>query len=104
MTDRAPSRGSCIDPRAPGDCERATQVQRRRDARPPVSVDRKLELALAGDLETNSRLEHVVTFSFLHEERVGLRDWAEAAEGPAARARRADVSVRWRAGRARAER
>jgi hypothetical protein len=59
-----------------------------------------LELALAGDRETDCRLEHAVTVSFLHEERVRLRDFAEAADGPAARARRAEVSVRWRAGRA----
>src|SRR3954447_25025331 len=104
MTHRAPSRGSCIDARAAGDRESATQVQRRRDALPPVSVDCKFELALAGDLETNCRLEHVVTGSFLHKERVLLRDFAEAADGPSARASRADVSVRWRAWRARAER
>src|SRR3954464_9892729 len=104
MIYRAPSRGSCIEARAAADCERAAQVQRRRDALPPVSVERKLELALAGDLETNCRLEHAVTVSFLHEERVRLRDPAEAADGPAARARRAEVSVRRRAGRARAGR
>src|SRR4051812_24520619 len=103
MIHRAPSRGSCIDARAAGDCERAAQVQRRRDALPPVSVDRKLELALAGDLQTDCCLEHAVTRSFLHEKRVRLRDFAEAADGPAARARSADVSIRWRTGRARAE-
>src|SRR5262245_53483976 len=102
MTHRASSRGSCIAARAAGDRERAAQVQRRRDALPPVLVDRKLELALAGDLETDCRLEHAVTDSFLHEERVRLRGFAEAADGPAARARRAEVSFRWRAGRARA--
>src|SRR6184192_137732 len=89
MSHRAPSRGSCIGARAAGDCERAAQVQRRRDALPPVSVDRKLELALAGDRETGCRLEHAVTVSFLHEERVLLGDFAEAADGPAARASRA---------------
>ena len=45
-------------------------------------VDRKLELAFAGDLETSRRLEHAVTVSFLHEKRVRLRDSAEAADGP----------------------
>src|SRR5580765_261096 len=104
MSHRAPSRGSCIDTRAAGDCERAAQVQRRRDALAPVSVDRKLELALAFDVETGCRLEHDVTVSFLHEERVLLRDSAEAVDGPAARARRADVSFGWRAGQAGAER
>src|SRR3954464_11888373 len=103
MIHRARSRGSCVDARAAGDHERAAQVQRRRDALPPVLIDGKLELALAGDLETNCRLEHAVTGAFLHEERVLLRDSAEAADGPAAVARRTDVSVRWRAGRARAE-
>ena len=82
MIHRAPSRGSCIDARAAGDCERAAQVQRRLDALPPVSVDRKLELALASDFETNCRLEYAVTVSFLHEERVRLRDSAEAADRP----------------------
>ncbi len=71
---------------------------------PRYSVDRKLELALAGDLETNCRLEYAVTVSFLHEERVRLRDFAEAADGPAAGTRGAEISVRWRAGRARADR
>src|SRR5215213_5395978 len=104
MIHRAPSRGSCIDTRAAGDCEPAAQVQRRRDALPPVPFDRKLELALAGDRETNCRLEYAVTVSFFHEERVRLRDLAEAADGPAARARGAEVSVGWRAGRARAGR
>src|SRR3954464_6383319 len=104
MIYRAPSRGSCIDARAAGDCERAAQDQRRRDALPAVSVDRKLELALAGDLETNRRLEHAVTDSFLHEERVLLRDPADAADGPPAFARRADSGFRWRAGLAPAER
>src|SRR4051794_6659227 len=103
MAHRAPSRGSCIDPRAAGDRERAAQVQRRRDALPSVLVERKLQLALAGDLETDCRLEHVVTGAFLHEERVRLRDVAETADRPAAPARRADISVWWRAGRARDE-
>src|SRR5947199_6596727 len=102
MTHRAASRGACIDARAAADCERAAQVQRRRDALPPVSIDRKLELTLAGDLETNCRLEHAVTATFLHEERVLLRNLAESADGPAAGARGADISFRWRAGRARA--
>src|SRR4051794_30583022 len=102
MAHRARSRGSCIDARAAGDRERAAQVQRRRDAFAAVSVGRELELALAGNLETDCRLEHEVTVSFAHEERVRLRDLAETADGPAARARRAEVSLRWRAGRARA--
>src|SRR4051794_10640816 len=102
MSHRPPSGGSCIEARAAADRERAAQVQRRGDALPPVSIERKLELALAGDLETNCRLENAVTRSFLHEERVLLRDFAESADGPAAGARRAEISVRWRAGRARA--
>src|SRR5947208_2445377 len=102
MTHCAASRGSCVDARAAANCERAAQVQGRRDALPSVSIDRKLEIALAGDLETNCRLKHAVTVSFLHEERVLLRNLAESADGPAARPRRADISFRWRAGRARA--
>src|SRR4051794_32436712 len=104
MSHSAPSRGSCIDARAARDCERAAQYQRRRDAFPPVSVERKLKLALADDVETGCRLEHAVTDSFLHEERVLLGDCAEAVDGPAAAARRADVSFGWRAGHAAAER
>src|SRR3954468_12210376 len=91
-------------PQPPGIGDPRLRVKGDREEPPRDWADCKFELALAGHLETNCRLEHVVTSSFLHKERVLLRDFAEAADGPSARARRADISVRWRAGRARAER
>ena len=71
------------------------------ETRYPGTVRAKLGSPLSAT-QPNCRLEYAVTVSFLHEERVRLQDSAGAADGPPSSARGAEVSVPFRAGRARA--